>query len=102
MGRPTRCGAVRAIFLTSTRAIPNAVLDAWSDYDVILVLPDIHPFVVDRTWLGDFGEVLVACWDPIHPNPGTGTEQGDNVTQYVDGHKIDFTLWPVELLERIA
>jgi aminoglycoside 6-adenylyltransferase len=52
--------AVRAVLLTSTRAIPEAKVDALSDYDVILVVEDIHPFVSERTWLNDFGEVLVA------------------------------------------
>ncbi len=42
-GRPE----VRAMLLTSIRAIPNASIDAWSDYDVILVVTDIHPFDMD-------------------------------------------------------
>ncbi|MBA3274447.1 MAG: aminoglycoside 6-adenylyltransferase, partial [Chloroflexia bacterium] len=39
-----RHAEVRAMLLTSTRAVPDATLDAWSDYDVILVVADIHPF----------------------------------------------------------
>jgi aminoglycoside 6-adenylyltransferase len=95
-------GLVRAMLLTSTRAIPNAPLDVFSDYDVVLVVQDIHPFFEDRTWLHDFGEVLVVYWDPIHPAPDYGLEQVANVTQYAEGLKIDFTLWPVALLRRIA
>ena len=97
-----RQAAVRAVLLTSTRAIPHAAVDAFSDYDVVLVVRDIHPFVADRNWLRDFGEVLVAYWDPVHPDPDHGLERGANVVQYTDGLKIDFTLWPVALLERIA
>jgi len=33
--------AVRAMLLTSTRAVPGSLLDAWSDHDVILVVRDI-------------------------------------------------------------
>ena len=88
---------VRAVLLTSTRANPNAPVDALSDYDVVLVVQDIHPFFEDRTWLQDF-----IYWDPIHPAPGYGIEQVANVIQYADGLKIDFTLWPVELLRQIA
>lgn len=94
--------AIRAVLLTSTRAVPNAALDAFSDYDVILMMRDIHPFVLDRGWLEAFGEVLVAYWDPIQPDPNYGIEYGGNIIQYADGLKIDFTLWPVSLLERIA
>jgi aminoglycoside 6-adenylyltransferase len=94
--------SVRAMLLTSSRANPHASVDVFSDYDVVLVVLDIHPFFEDKSWLQDFGEVLVVYWDPIHPAPDYGIEQVGNVTQYVDGLKIDFTLWPVELLRRIA
>jgi aminoglycoside 6-adenylyltransferase len=50
---------IRAVLLTSTRAIPDAPIDLLSDYDVILIVQDIHPFVADRIWLNDFGDVLV-------------------------------------------
>jgi aminoglycoside 6-adenylyltransferase len=93
---------IRAMLLTSTRAVPNATVDFLSDYDVILILKDIHPFYEDRRWLEDFGEVLVVYWDPIYPDPEHGNEKTANVTQYADGLKIDFTLWPVELFEKIV
>lgn len=94
--------SIRAILLTSTRAVPNAPLDFLSDYDVILIVEDIHPFYEERRWLEDFGEVLVVYWDPIYPDPEYGNEKTANVTQYADGLKIDFTLWPVALLQKIA
>jgi aminoglycoside 6-adenylyltransferase len=93
---------VRAMLLTSTRAIPHATVDALSDYDVILVTPDIQPFVADRSWLADFGEVLVVYWDPILHDRDTGIVRSGNVTQYADGLKIDFNLWLVALLEQIV
>ena len=34
---------VRAVLLTSTRAVADAPVDILSDYDVILILKDIHP-----------------------------------------------------------
>jgi aminoglycoside 6-adenylyltransferase len=94
--------AIRAMLLTSTRAVSNAAVDDYSDYDVILIVEDIHPFFDDRSWLEDFGEVLVVYWDPISPDPDYGTEKTGNVTQYADGLKIDFSLWPVELMRRIV
>jgi aminoglycoside 6-adenylyltransferase len=93
---------VRAMLLTSTRAVPNAAVDALSDYDVVLVVRDIHPFFEDRSWLAAFGRVLVSYWDAIYPNPEHGIEQTGNVIQYEDGLKIDFTLWPIELMRRTA
>lgn len=93
---------VRAVLLTSSRANPDAVVDVFSDYDVILVVTDIHPFVQDKRWLHDFGDVLVAYWDPVHLAPEFDIEQVGNVVQYADGSHIDFTLWPVELVRQIA
>lgn len=94
--------SIRAMLLTSTRAVPNAPVDELSDYDVVLIVEDIHPFHEDRSWLEDFGEVLVTYWDPIHPEPDYGMEMFGNVIQYLDGLKIDFTLWPLELLLKIV
>jgi aminoglycoside 6-adenylyltransferase len=96
-----RRDSVRALLLTSTRANPNAVVDVFSDYDVILVVRDIHPLYEDKSWLQDFGDVLVTYWDPIYLAPNYGIEQVGSVIQYADGLHIDFTLWPVEMLGRI-
>src|SRR5215207_2957082 len=93
---------IRAMLLTSTRAIPNASVDIFSDYDVVLIVEDIRPFYEERSWLAEFGEVLVVYWDPIYPDPEYGSEKFANVIQYADGLKIDFTLWPVELLQKIV
>jgi aminoglycoside 6-adenylyltransferase len=93
---------IRAVLLTSTRAVPNAHIDILSDYDVILIVRDIYLFVSDKTWLNDFGEVLVVYWDSIYPHPVFGIDCCANVTQYSDGLKIDFTLWSVELFQKIV
>jgi aminoglycoside 6-adenylyltransferase len=96
------CDAIRAMLLTSTRAVPNAPVDDFSDYDVVLMVKDIHPFHEERGWLEDFGEVLVAYWDPIYLDSDFGMEKFGNVTQYTDGLKIDFTLCPIEMLRKIV
>lgn len=94
--------AVRAMVLTSTRAVPGAPVDALSDYDVVVVAAAIRPFHEDRSWIGDFGEVLVTYWDSIYGEELYGLEQFGNVIQYADGLKIDFTLCLVELVERMG
>ena len=94
--------AIRAMLLTSTRAVPDATVDELSDYDVVLVVEDIHPFHENRRWIKDFGDVLVTYWDPVYPDPEYGFAKFGNVIQYADGLKIDFTLWPLELLQKIV
>jgi aminoglycoside 6-adenylyltransferase len=91
---------VRATILTSTRAVANSVTDKFSDIDVILVLTEIAPLSEHRCWLTDFGDVLAAWRDPdaLQRDPPRTCW----VTQYADGSKIDFTLWPVSLLRQVA
>ena len=91
---------VRAMLLTSSRAIPNAPVDVFSDYDVILAVLDVHPFYADRAWLEAFGPVLVVYRDPLESSGGF--LKSAYVTQYENGLKIDFTLWAVEILQRAA
>src|SRR6185503_3361418 len=91
---------IRAVILTSSRAIPNAALDLFSDYDVILVLRSIQPLYIDRTWLEVFGPVLTVYRDPLIEDDGL--KRSAYVVQYENGLKIDFSLWPVELLQRVT
>jgi aminoglycoside 6-adenylyltransferase len=93
---------VRAMILTSTRAVPNGKVDALSDYDVIVILRDIQPWLDDRSWIGDFGDVVVAYWDPIEYNSVSGDGISGNIVQYAGALKIDFSLWPVTELEAIG
>jgi hypothetical protein len=92
--------AVRAMVLTSSRAVPGAPVDVLSDYDVILILKDIRPFFESRAWLEDFGRVLALYRDPILLDDGL--EKSGYVVQYDGILKIDFTLWSVEMMARVA
>ncbi len=93
---------ITAMLMTSTRAIPGGRVDELSDYDIILVVRDTTPFAEDRSWIGEFGDVLVSYWDPIEHDPDTGHRWTSNIVQYANGLKIDFTIWPVEQLTAIA
>jgi aminoglycoside 6-adenylyltransferase len=92
--------AIRAMLLYSSRTHPNAPLDVFSDYDVLLAVTDVHPFHEDDRWLEEFGKVLVVFRNPI------GLEHGfENlgfVTHYEDGTKIDYGFYPVKFLRWVA
>jgi aminoglycoside 6-adenylyltransferase len=91
---------VRALLITSTRAIPGGVTDALSDYDIILVVDDITPYHASRDWLAAFGTVLALFRDPITEE--FGSPSSGDVIQF-EGHlKIDFTLWTPAALRHIA
>jgi aminoglycoside 6-adenylyltransferase len=91
---------VRAMLLTSSRTNPSAPIDTLSDYDVVVVVTDIQPYLTDEAWLDDFGAVLVVYRDPVRYTYGCATFT--RVTHYQDGTKIDFSIWPTEIVPRIA
>jgi hypothetical protein len=73
----------------------------FSDFDLILVLRDIHLIYEDRTWLEHFGPLLALYRDHLEPQDGL-LKSGYVSHQYKNDLKIDFTLWPVEILEKVA
>jgi aminoglycoside 6-adenylyltransferase len=91
---------IRAMLLFSSRAHPEAAVDIFSDYDVLLAVSDVRTFYSDDDWLGDFGKVLVVYRNPI----GTehGFERSGFITHYEDGVKIDYCFYPVEYLNWVA
>lgn len=91
---------IRAMLLTSTRANLKATANVLSDYDVLLAVVDIHPFFDDRTWLQNFGQVVIAKADLIPSTLNPSIEQFISMAQYEDNFEIDFTFWPVELLQQ--
>jgi len=90
---------IRAMLLTSSRTDSPTTVDRFSDYDVILVVTSIKPFLENEDWLEDFGKVLVMYRDPIRIEHGL--ETFIRVTQYENGTKIDYSIWPVDLVRRI-
>jgi len=93
--------AIRTVLLTSNRANPRASTDRYSDFDVVLVVEDIHVYFENRDWLNIFGRVLVTYWDDIYRSVTFDSELVGSVIQYEDT-RIDFTLWPVDLLCKIV
>jgi aminoglycoside 6-adenylyltransferase len=92
--------SIRALILTSTRTNPQAPLDLFSDYDVIVAVTDVQPFLDDDGWLEAFGPILALYRDPVRLDHGL--ERFARITQYEGGLKIDFTVCAAELVPRIA
>lgn len=90
---------VCALVLTSSRARQDTTVDPLSDYDVIVCTSDAAVLAVcDR--------LRRACGDPV-ASWGDQTELYGMTTffrgvVYADGLKVDFSFWPVELLDRVA
>jgi aminoglycoside 6-adenylyltransferase len=91
---------IRAVLLTSSRANPDAIIDEFSDYDVIVAVDDIRLYLYDESWLEDFGKVLMVYRDPVRFE--YGFKRFTRVTYYWDYSRIDYTIWPVGLLQYVA
>ena len=88
---------VRAVVLTSSRA--NGRGDQLSDYDVVLAVRDAVSFRADSEWVRRYGEPA-ARWGDEGELLGLATSFLGVV--YADGVKVDYTVWPEELLARVS
>ncbi|HUY75480.1 MAG TPA: aminoglycoside 6-adenylyltransferase [Ktedonobacterales bacterium] len=90
---------IRAVVLESSRASEQPILDRFSDYDILLIVSDVRPFADDDTWQQYFAEPLVRFGDAVDI---LGFETYFRLTLYQDHTKIDYAIWPLELLQRIV
>lgn len=90
---------VRALVLESSRAVAQAPIDALSDYDVLLITPDLRPFIEDDTWLSAFGTPLVTLSNPLEE---WDSESYIRMVLYEDHTKIDYILCTVEVASQIT
>jgi len=90
---------VRAMILTSSRTRPYGPVDLLSDYDLILAVSDVRPFAFEDAWLSEYGRPMVRWGDQGEEHGLTTYFRGVVYQNYV---KIDYSIWPVEVLERIT
>lgn len=90
---------IRALILSSSRTRPNAPVDILSDYDLILAVTDAERYGRDNAWLDAYGTPMVRWGDE---GELLGVKTYFRGWIYEDYVKIDYTVWPLELLERIA
>jgi aminoglycoside 6-adenylyltransferase len=91
--------AIRALILTSSRARVDGTVDALSDYDVIVAVPDVAAFLDGGAWARGCGQPL-ARWGDRHDVLGLETLFCGVV--YADRVKVDYSVWPHALLARVA
>jgi aminoglycoside 6-adenylyltransferase len=91
--------SIRALVLTSSRARADASVDALSDYDLIVAVDDPEAFIADDAWVSAYGRPLARWGDRSELYGLTKHFLG---VVYADGVKVDYTVWPEELLERVS
>jgi aminoglycoside 6-adenylyltransferase len=90
---------IRAMILTSSRTRPDGLVDLLSDYDLILAVTDVSAFAFKDEWTADYDRPMVR-WGDQGEMHGLATYFRGVI--YQNHIKIDYSIWPVEMLERIA
>ena len=90
---------VRAVIITSSRVRPGGPVDLLSDYDIIIAVTDTERFTGDRDWMQGYGRLMV-LWGDQSELYGLPTYFRGAI--YADYVKVDWSIWPVALLERVA
>ena len=82
-------GQIRGVVLSSSRVDGEVETDLLSDYDVMVFVDDLAPYIRDDVWLEAFGSVLTRS----PPNPVL-TEEGEvfRLVIYDDGIRIDWSV----------
>jgi len=94
---------IRAVLLNGSRANPNTPRDFFQDFDIVYLVTEAASFHHDFDWIKRFGEIMILqlpddMEDPP-PSPGEGFAY---LMQFMDGNRIDLSIWPKEKLnERI-
>ena len=91
---------IRAVILNGSRANPNNLADAWSDYDIVYMVEDICSFLSNHAWVDVFGKRIIMQM----PDAMTieGSIKDKRIFAYLmlfeDGNRVDLTLFPAEKL----
>ena len=91
--------SIRALVLTSSRARADESVDVLSDYDLILAVEDAAAFAADDGWVSAYARPLARWGDQDEVHGLTTYFRG---VVYADGVKIDYSVWPDALLDRVA
>ena len=90
---------IRAVMMNGSRVNPAAKRDIFQDFDIVYFVTEIDSFLADHTWIDCFGERMImqmpeAMADPPPMNDGHFAY----LMQFMDGNRIDLTLFPLALL----
>ena len=94
---------IRAVIMNGSRANPNAPWDIFQDFDIVYVVTDVDAFKNDPHWIDRFGERMILQLPDEMEDPPPGPGEGfANLIQFMDGNRIDLTMFPVEKLDELG
>lgn len=94
---------IRAVIMNGSRANPNAPRDIMQDFDIVYIVTDVASFKKDHGWINRFGEMMIMQLPDDMQDPPPGDDDGfAYLMQFMDGNRIDLSLFPVARLDELA
>lgn len=83
---------VRAVIMNGSRASTGAVIDEYSDFDIVYYVTDIKSFTSNHKWVDIFGERVIMQMPDLMVEDNARENSFAYLMQFSDGNRIDLTL----------
>lgn len=91
---------IRAVTMNGSRTNPNASRDFFQDFDIVYFVKDIEPFIENRSWISNFGEIMIMQTpDAWENDPDKMEGKFIYLMQFMDGNRIDLTFADLSLID---
>lgn len=92
---------IKACYLEGSRVNPKVKKDKFQDFDVVYVVKDTGPFIRDKRWIDNFGDVLYMQYpDENVYYPSNIDDRYSWLMQFEDGVRLDLTVKTLEEAKR--
>ena len=92
---------IRAVILNGSRTNPNARPDIFQDFDVVYLVTDPQPYILNLEWIERFGEMMILQMPDTFDFPGGPYERFTYLMQFADGNRIDLSIDPIDKLDEM-
>lgn len=88
---------IGAVYMNGSRTNKNVPKDIFQDYDVVYVVNETKPFIDDKSWINNFGDIWYMQYPDEHPDFPSDKENFYGwLMQFKDGTRIDLHVESVE------
>lgn len=102
LGIARKDNRILAVLQDGSRSNPNVPLDIFQDFDIIYLVEDLEPFLLDHRWVDAFGErMIMQLPEDMELYPPSPELEGafSYLMLFTDGNRIDLVLAPLNRLE---
>lgn len=90
---------VRSVILNGSRADKSVQRDIFQDYDIVFIVSSVDGFVLERSWIKSFGELLIMQTPDENVLFPPSNDNFAFLMLFTDGNRIDLTLYPMDKMD---